>query len=61
MDVFYMLVGLAAILVVPLWALHTLSQRRAWRCSECGFETYDEAESMGHKKYHEVKHVMYQD
>jgi hypothetical protein len=60
-DAALLLIGIAAVLIVPIWALVSLSQRRTWRCSECGFETYDEAESMGHKKYHEVKHVMVQD
>jgi hypothetical protein len=55
-----LLIAIMAILVVPVWALVALAGRRVWRCSECGFETYDEAESMGHKKYHEVKHIMVQ-
>jgi hypothetical protein len=53
-------IGILAVLIVPIWALVALAQRRLWHCPECGFETYDEAESMGHKAYHAAKHTPYE-
>lgn len=60
-DALLTLIGLAAILFVPLWALKTLASRRLWHCSECGFETYEEHEAIGHREYHKLKHTIYQD
>lgn len=58
---FLLLIGLAAILFVPLWALHALSQRRFWHCSECGAEFGSESDALGHREFHRVKHNVYQD
>lgn len=60
-DVVYMIVGIVAILFVPAWALHALSQRRFWHCSECGTEFASEADALGHAEYHKRKHNIYQD
>jgi hypothetical protein len=60
-ELAYTLIALAALVLVPLWALSALAGRKLWHCTECSFECYDEHEILGHREYHRTKHSFYQD